>query len=228
MTGHPGGMMNRHMLAFVLAVLFCSSLVAFPLPAADAADLASNANIYMYSKPFKIGDLALLNSRGQRVSLKDYRGRVVLVHFWSISCPACKVEAPLLDWLKKTYGPAGLEILGVNLVDPPASVVNYATKTNCCYPVLCTDGKSNGLQTVRMGGKTTSFLINDAKEAILEIPGLPTTYIVDCRGDAVAYSVGPATWNHASAQGLIRKLLAESKTCRLDDANVSQNLGSMW
>ena len=56
-----------------------------------------------------------------RVSLQDFRGKVVLLHFWSVQCPACRIEEPLLEKLKQAFGPSGLEILGVNLVDHASS-----------------------------------------------------------------------------------------------------------
>ena len=82
-----------------------------------ASDLSSNANIFMYPKPLKIADLRLQSPSGQIVSLADFKGKVVLLHFWSIQCPACRVEEPLLQEVKRSFGPAGLEILWVNLVD---------------------------------------------------------------------------------------------------------------
>jgi hypothetical protein len=50
-------------------------------------------------------------------------------------------------------------------------------------------------------------------EAILEVPAFPTTYIVDCRGSAVGYSVGAARWNEKGAMGLLQTLLQDRKTC---------------
>lgn len=40
---------------------------------------------------------------GQRLSLDDYRGRAVLVHFWATWCPVCHLEQPNItavarDW----------------------------------------------------------------------------------------------------------------------------------
>jgi thiol-disulfide isomerase/thioredoxin len=179
----------------------------------NAADLASTANISMYPRPMPVSDLALRNSSGQNVSLSDFKGKVVLLHFWSIQCPACKLEEPLLDSLKKSFGPAGLEILGVNLVDPPQAVINYVAANKMPFPVLFDGGAGFSLKIVNMSGKNTAFVVNPRQEAILEVPGFPTTYIVDCRGSAVGYSVGAARWDNTGAVGLLQGLISDRKTC---------------
>ncbi|MFH0823301.1 MAG: TlpA disulfide reductase family protein, partial [Pseudomonadota bacterium] len=159
---------------------------------AQGADLGAAANIFTLSQPYTVPDMTLKNSAGQNVSLSDFRGRVVLLHFWSINCPACKIDEPRLQSLKQTFGPGGLEILGVNLVDPPAMVAGHATQHKMAFPALVDAGAGFSLKVVSMGGKNTAFLVNPAKEAILEVPGFPTTYIIDCSGKAVGYSVGAA------------------------------------
>ncbi|MGB6068821.1 MAG: TlpA disulfide reductase family protein [Desulfomonilaceae bacterium] len=188
-------------------------LLFFFAGTAFAADLAADANIFMYPKPFKIADLRLQNTSGQMVSLADFKGKVVLLHFWSIRCPACRMEEPLLRAVKKSFGPAGLEILWVNLVDPPRAIAEHAASDKMPVPVLHGTSGGASLKVVNIGSKTTAFVVNPAMEAILEVPAFPTTYIIDCRGSAVGYSVGSARWNDKGAVGLIRTLLAQSKTC---------------
>lgn len=200
----------------ILATALFSIMVISSLGAnAMASDLASTANIYLFPKPVQVGDIVLQSSAGGRVSLNDYKGRVVLLHFWSIRCPACRMEEPLLEHTKQSFGPSGLEILGVNLVDPPPAVQQHAVRNRTPFPVLFDGGQGFNLRPVNMGGRSTAFLVSPAQEAILEIPGFPTTYIIDCRGNAVGYSVGPARWNDANAVTLLRNLLSDTGACKL-------------
>jgi thiol-disulfide isomerase/thioredoxin len=178
-----------------------------------AADLASSANIFLYPQPLPVSDMVLKTSSGKDVSLRDFKGKVVLLHFWSIQCPACKLEEPLLDNLKKSFGPAGLEILAVNLVDPPQAIMSHVAANKPPFPVLFDGGKGFSLKVVSISGKHTAFVVNPTQEAILEVPGFPTTYIVDCRGSAVAYSVGAARWDNTAAVGLIKGLISDRKSC---------------
>ncbi len=196
---------------------------------ATAQDLASQTNIFLYPNPQNVSDLRLKTINGGTVSLQDFKGKVVLLHFWSISCPACKVEAPSLDSLKKTMGPMGLEILGVNLVDPPPAIKKFNQTKRAPYPLLVGGGLGFSLQSFTVGGKQTAYVINPNKEAILEVPGLPTTYIIDCSGAAVGFSVGVARWNHQMARNFLNGLLKDSRSCTaLAPGNNRQASASHW
>ena len=52
-----------------------------------------------------------LNS--QPLSLEDLRGRVVLVRWWTETCPFCAGSAPALRALDDQYSPRGLTVIGV-------------------------------------------------------------------------------------------------------------------
>ena len=220
--------MNR-LLPKKNVIICCLTLLAIvtSIPAANAADPLNQANIYLYPKPHKVSDLVLKTPTGQTVSLNDYKGKVVLLHFWSITCPACKIEEPLLEKLRRVHGGSGLEILGVNLVDPPVAIQKHAATVRPPFSVLFDGGRGFSLRVVEMAGKRTSFVVNPNQEAILEVPGFPTTYIVDCRGDAVGYSVGPARWDEPSAQALLQKLMVEGRTCSSQPTSPTNNRFSM-
>jgi thiol-disulfide isomerase/thioredoxin len=51
-------------------------------------------NYAAYSR--KAPDFELSNLKGKKVRLSDYRGRVVILNFWSKSCPPCLEEMPSL------------------------------------------------------------------------------------------------------------------------------------
>jgi thiol-disulfide isomerase/thioredoxin len=179
----------------------------------QASDLASKANIFMFSKPMPVSSLVLKNSTGRTVSLGDFRGKVVLLRFSSVNCPACRVEEPLLDEIQRRFGPAGLEIVGVNLVDSPQEIEHHAAATKASYPVFF-GGNGFSLQTLDVKGRRTAVVLNPQREAILEVPGFPTTYILDCRGLVVGYSVGAARWNDGSAVALIESLVGDRAACK--------------
>ncbi|MFC1836432.1 TlpA disulfide reductase family protein [Thermodesulfobacteriota bacterium] len=220
--------MRRTLLIFALILTTTVSLSLGQPATTQAADLASSANIYTYENPIKLSDLALTAVDGRRVTLSQFKGKVVLLHFWSIKCPACRFEEPFLDALHKAYGKSGLVILGVNLVDGPVEVTNFASKNSC--PFLPLHGSATGLRlkVVQMGSMRTSFVINPSKEAVLEVPGLPTTYVLDCRGEAVAHSVGPARWNTSIAQAFIQGLIGDRAKCSRAAPTKRQAHSRLW
>lgn len=46
-------------------------------------------------------------------SLASLRGSVVLVRWWTAGCPFCSSTAPALRHFNETYGPRGLQVIGV-------------------------------------------------------------------------------------------------------------------
>lgn len=71
------------------------------------------------SKPVEDMTWAVLdyqtNLEGQVKTLKDFRGRVVILDFWATYCPPCIEEIPHLKELQKKYGADNLEIVGLHV-----------------------------------------------------------------------------------------------------------------
>ncbi len=201
-----------HVHCIVLIIL--AFLAYCPSVFSQTTGPASNsANISLYPQPYQLSNLVFHTPSGQTVSLKDYQGKVVILHFWSINCPACRMEEPLLVQLKQSMAARGLEILAVNFVDPPQAISQYIAAKRPPFPVLLKGSTGFDLKVVKMGSKTTAFVVNPALEAILEVPGFPTNYIVDCRGGVIGYSVGPAQWDSSYAVSLLQRLLNPANGC---------------
>ncbi|HYC84491.1 MAG TPA: TlpA family protein disulfide reductase, partial [Chryseosolibacter sp.] len=65
----------------------------------------------------KVVDFSLPNPEGRLVSVGDYKGKVLLIEFWSSRCGPCRVENPRLVELYQKFRGSGFEILGVGLED---------------------------------------------------------------------------------------------------------------
>ena len=51
---------------------------------------------------------------GESVTLRQFRGQVVLLTFWFINCPACNEEMPMFQELLAEYGELGFQVLALN------------------------------------------------------------------------------------------------------------------
>lgn len=60
-------------------------------------------------------ELRFMALDGRAVDLRDYRGKVVLLEFWSKSCGPCIQSIPDLKNLDERFGPRGFAIIGVNM-----------------------------------------------------------------------------------------------------------------
>jgi cytochrome c biogenesis protein CcmG/thiol:disulfide interchange protein DsbE len=79
-------------------------------PVVDRAGLVGNP-----APDFSVA--ALAGARGS-VSLRQLRGKVVLVDFWGTFCTPCKSSFPKLQALNAKYAGSGLQVLGISEDEP--------------------------------------------------------------------------------------------------------------
>jgi cytochrome c biogenesis protein CcmG/thiol:disulfide interchange protein DsbE len=117
--------------------------------------------------------LALKDIAGKDVSLADYKGKVVLLNFWATWCEPCQEEIPDLKSLQKKYEAKGFSVIGVSMDSLGGSVVSsFVQKNAMTYPIWIAGGDS---------------------PAGYDVPGLPTSFLVDRKGRLVTSYLGPRT-----------------------------------
>lgn len=74
---------------------------------------------------------------GEKISLDELRGKVVLVNFWATSCPGCVKEMPDMVEVYKQYRDKGFEIIAVAMpYDPPNYVLKFVQDWKLPFPVV--------------------------------------------------------------------------------------------
>ena len=100
---------------------------------------------------------------GGKLALESLRGRVVLLNFWAVECPPCRIEMPELEKIHRRYSGRGLRVLGVTEMDPPRDeVARFVAEIGVTYPILLDPG-------ARIGG-------------LYRIEAHPTSVVIDARG----------------------------------------------
>ena len=117
-------------------------------------------------------DFTLTDLNGKSWTLKDLKGKVVMLNFWATWCPPCRKEMPDLENLYRQFEPQGLVILGIS-DDEPEKVREFVQKQGTTYPVLLDPGSK----------------VNE----LLHIQGIPKTFVYDREGKIVAQSIDMRT-----------------------------------
>lgn len=115
-------------------------------------------------------DFALESLDGRQVSLREYRGQVVLINFWATWCPPCKEEIPALEAAYQAYKDQGLVVLGVAAGESRQVVEPFVDRLGISYVVLLDERDT---LTRKYGGL-----------------GLPMTVLVDGEGEIQVRHLG--------------------------------------
>lgn len=136
-------------------------------------------------------DFLLVTHEGKKISLKDFKGKVVILHIWATWCKPCKSEFPLFEKMYQRFSNKAFVFLAV-AVDPGAvykEVSQYAKSLGATFPVYL----------AREGNITDRYWTW----------GIPVTYFIDKRGWIAGRAIGPKDWDSDRIRELITALLDE-------------------
>ena len=126
---------------------------------------------------------------GAKVTLADFKGRVVVLNFWASWCAPCIAEMPTLDALQAELGPDGLDVVAVSLDrDGIKKAAPFFRKSGIKHLKLYTDRLSDLFQELKGSA-------------------LPTTYVLDRDGKVVAAYIGATNWATDEIKAELRKYL---------------------
>lgn len=137
---------------------------------ATNTNAGNNATGNSASASNKAPDFTLVGPAGKKVSLSDYKGKVVIVDFWATWCPPCRKGIPDLVDLQTEFG-SKIAIIGISLdTDTKDQVASFAKNFNINYTVL--------------------FATPDVVESYGNVEAIPTSFIIDKNGNIVNQYVG--------------------------------------
>jgi len=136
-------------------------------------------------------DFSIPADGGGNLSLSAYRGKLVILDFWATWCPPCQKSMPHLETVAKAVAGQDVVILGLCVWDDRAKFDAWMKAKRSSFSFKFgydPAGKSpNGL-----GAK-------------FNVSGIPTTYIIDAKGQVAATIVGYDTGD-TRVESALRKL----------------------
>ncbi len=137
-------------------------------------------------------DLPNLYNLDKKISLNEYKGKVVLVNLWASWCGGCQEEMPIFVELQKEFKGSDFHILLSTIDKEPKNAVAF-------------------LQSVDRGRVLKS--VYDSEKILpkaYRCIGMPSSYLVDKSGTIVEVYVGSIDEKHVGKlKAKIKSLLGE-------------------
>ncbi|MEE9613704.1 MAG: TlpA disulfide reductase family protein [Thermodesulfobacteriota bacterium] len=124
---------------------------------------------------------------GKKVTLDDFKGKVVFLNFWATWCPPCKEELPAMEALHKKLADKGLAVVAMNDYEPRQKVLDFLAETPYTFTVLIDEE----------GGASERY------RALV----LPTTFIIDREGKVIGRAYGVRDWDSEMSIKLFGEIL---------------------
>ena len=131
-------------------------------------------------------EFSLSTPDGKKVSLKDFRGKIVLLNFWASWCVPCREEMPAMEKLYKEYKEKNFVVLAVAVKDRKQDTIDFVKELKITYPIALDPEAQVG--------------------SLYGAWGLPATNLIGPKGEGLARGWGPAEWYAPAARKLIKEL----------------------
>ena len=137
----------------IIFILFFSNAIAGEVP--------NLKNIVINEKLKKYDDLTFLDADNNQISLKNYKGNLILLNFWATWCSPCKEEMPSLNNLQKEKYLDNLKIFPINIgKDNLEKSLNFFENLNIKDLKIYFDSPITLAKKLQLRGIPTSILIN--------------------------------------------------------------------
>ena len=157
-----------------LIKIMLTIMPALILPSVFMAGCSDGSEPPQITQPENLApDFQLSSLDGQAVSLRDFRGRPVMLNFWATWCGPCQLEMPFIQEIfeDSEFAAKGLAVLAVNIGESPDTVKDFVEGHGLSFPVLLDTTKDVALK--------------------YNIRGIPATFFIDENGIIQDMKIGP-------------------------------------
>ncbi len=154
------GLSGRTFASACFIAIAVSLLLVF-VPSCKKKEATSNKELTIPAVGNRAPSFMLKDVRGNNVSLPDFKGKIVVMDFWTTWCSWCKETTQEMEKLHNNYKDRDVVFLGISMdsgSNAQQKVKDFARKYDLTYLMLIDNGSAS-----------KSYQVNK----------LPTTYILD-------------------------------------------------
>ncbi|MBN2873915.1 MAG: redoxin domain-containing protein [Spirochaetales bacterium] len=150
------------------------------------ADRFEQLGFYVFPTPEPIPPFTVKTMAGADTGAEALKGKVVLLNFWATWCPPCKAEMPSIEVLYKELKGGDFDIMAISVAEKKATVSDFLDANDYTYPMYLDE---TGAASAPFAGR-----------------GIPTTFVLDKQGRAIAGLIGSRSYDGDDVVSLFREL----------------------
>lgn len=176
--------------------LFTANVQAYPGMQQQAQGQVQSSvdRINVLPKSYPIDVVAFSDRNGTAIDFSQYRGQVIMVNMWATWCPPCVRELPALDRFKTKFDQSKFTVLPISIdIDGTAKVEPF-------------------LKSLDMEGFKTYYDPQQALSEVFPLDTIPATFILNGKGELIAFVRTFVDWDDAKAVELINGFIEQEST----------------
>lgn len=134
---------------------------------------------------------SLPTAKGDTVALDKLRGKVVYVDFWASWCAPCRRSFPFMNEMQQKYGSRGFTVVAINVDKKRSDAERFLVQNPANFTVVYDE--------------------TGATPAAYGVKGMPSSYLVDARGNVTFVERGFLDENKAELENRVAALLGAAK-----------------
>lgn len=162
---------------------------------AESRNDTLSLGVQEYATPIEAIDFTLKDLDNKRVSLRNYRGKIVMLNFWATWCTPCRLEMPSMEKLSRQFKDKGFVVLAVAAGEKAEGVTAFVKEYHITFPALL-----------------------DTDQEVTEeykVWALPTTYFINAEGKIIGRVNGSRDWSAKEATQYISSILQKASLSQL-------------
>jgi len=125
-------------------------------------------------KPEADFSMNLINSKGEKVAMEELRGKVIFMNIWATWCPPCVAEMPGINKLYNDVDKNKVAFIMLSIDQDFQKAIDYNEKKGYDFDI---------------------YRLNGTIPQMYSSQSIPTTYVIDARGNLVMTHLGMGDYN---------------------------------